>query len=96
MKRRLAEWAKEAAKDPWRAPWSGQRVSVITRIGGGFLTLCFALVALMVASPYAWGHKALELSFSELAHVVLFGYLIILFGRVAVTGHAPKTWVPWR
>ncbi len=79
-----------------RAPWSGHKVSAITRVGGGFLALCLSLVAVSVALPYVLGHKDLEFTLLELGHVVLFGYLIMLFGRVAITGHSPKTWVPWQ
>jgi len=95
MRERLRTWAKEAARNPWRAPWSNQRVSVVMRIGAGFLSACFLLAAIYVASPYIGGSKPLDLSLPEVANMLLFAYLIALFTRVALTGRAPKGWFPW-
>jgi hypothetical protein len=95
MRERLEKWAREAAKDPWRAPWSGQRVSIVARIGAWFLTLCFLFATIYVTSPYIAGSKPLDLSIQDIANAVLFAYALALFSRVALTGRAPKGWVPW-
>jgi len=96
MRDRLSEWAKEAAKDPWRAPWSGQRVGLVARIGAGFLSVCFLFATIYLASPYVGGSKPLDLSIQDIVNAVLLAYGIELFTRVALTGRAPKGWMPWQ
>jgi hypothetical protein len=95
MRNRLSEWANEAAQNPSRAPWSGQRVSLVVRLGAGFLSVCFLLAAIYVASTYIEGIKPIDLSLWDIANVVLFVYALALFTRVALTGRAPKGWIPW-
>jgi hypothetical protein len=93
---RFSEWAKQSAKDPGRAPWSGQRVSLVARIGAGFLVLCFLGAAIYVAAPYVGGSRPIDPSLQEIASTVLFAYGIALFTRVAITGQAPGGWLPWK
>jgi len=96
MRDRLNERVKEAAKNPWRAPWSGQRVSLIARVGAGFLSACFLFATIYVVSPYVGGSKPLDLSVQDIANAVLFAYGIALFTHVALTGRTPKGWLPWQ
>ena len=95
MRDRLSRWAKEAAKDPRRAPWPGQRVSVIVRLGAAFLSIAFLFAMVYVAFPYLAGNKTIDLSLQEAANAMLFVYCLALFGRVALTGRAPTGWLPW-
>lgn len=96
MRERLNEWAKEAAKNPLRALWSGQRASLISRIGAGFLSLCFLFAATYVVSPYVEGSRPLDLSILDIVNAVLFTYALALFARVALRGKAPQGWIPWQ
>jgi hypothetical protein len=96
MRERLDKWAREAARHPWRAPWYGRRVSLVTRVGAGFLAACFLIATIYVSSPYVTGSKSLDLSVQDIANAALFAYALALFARVALTGHAPKGWMPWQ
>ena len=96
FKNSAKEWAKEAAKDPLRVPWSGERVSTVVRIGAAFLSLCFLAATIFGALPYVTGGKLLELSIEEAVNAFLFAYALVLFSRVALTGRAPASWLPWR
>ena len=90
------EDTRKAAADRWRAPWSGQRVSLAVRAGAGFFVIIGAVVALFLGSAYLTGGKALEVTLVDVAGALLAVYVSILFGRVAITGRAPRGWIPWQ
>lgn len=96
MRERLNKWVSEAVSNPWRAPWSGQRVGKDVRAGAVFLSACFLFVVIDVLLQYIAGDNPLDLSIKNIVVTVLYGYVATIFLRVALTGHSPKGWIPWR
>lgn len=84
------------------APWKGEKVNVFVRalawlfiacalfaVGG---TLYFGIIEGEGFSIEGDVSGYLEFTFS----VVSTCYIFLLFAKVAFTGFAPKSWVPWR
>jgi hypothetical protein len=80
------------------APWNGEKVNSFVRILAIIFIICglFAFGSLL----FALLEKG-ELTFSNIDFRMLIGilsapYCFLLFLKVAVTGHAPKSWIPWK
>ena len=79
------------------APWSGERVGRVIRALAWVFVLC-AIVAFagVLHSAYTEGFPgSYQMGGSMFSAVAAF-YLFLVFLKVALTGHAPKSWIPWR
>lgn len=79
------------------APWSGERVKPFIRVLAWIFVSC-AVIA-FAGSLYALYEEGPP-SFDQMGGGV-FGaiaalYLLLVFLKVAITGHAPRGWIPWR
>jgi hypothetical protein len=80
------------------APWKGEKVNVVIR--------CLAIIFVVLAF-IAFGGGVItfletgEITFNKIDFRIVIGmvsapYCFLLFLKVAVTGYAPKSWVPWK
>ncbi len=81
-----------------QAPWNGEKVNLFIRS----LAIIFIICALIAFSSLliAFFERG-NVSFDNLDFRAVFGmlsapYCFLLFLKVAVTGHAPKSWIPWK
>ena len=84
------------------APWKGEKVSGFIRVLSWVFIVCalFAFGWMFyfgLARGEGFSVESANTGFLEIA----FGfasacYIFLLFTKVAVTGFAPKSWVPWR
>ena len=80
------------------APWNGEKVNLFVRI----LAIVFIICGIFAFGSLAYAlFETGEFSFSNLDFRMLIGtisgpYCFLLFLKVAVTGYAPKSWIPWR
>jgi hypothetical protein len=80
------------------APWSGEKVSLFIRV----LAIIFIFCGLIVFCSLLFSFfERRNVSFDNLDFKNVFGmlsaiYCFLLFFKVAVTGHAPKSWIPWK
>ena len=86
----------EFFKQLFKAPWSNQKVGLLARLLA-FLFLAFGLFTVCTYA-YLVIFEGLSISISALDVVTVIAiiYMTLLFGRVALTGKAPKGWLPWR
>ena len=79
------------------APWSGEKIGTFIRALAWIFVLC-AIVAFssFLYSQYKEGFHGFDQMGSSMFGAVAAFYLFLLFLKVAVTGHAPKGWIPWR
>jgi len=80
------------------APWNGEKVHLFIRS----LAIIFVICALIAFSGLLFGlFDRGEINFNNLDFSSVIGmasapYCFLLFLKVAVTGHAPKSWIPWK
>ena len=80
------------------APWNGEKVNLFIRS----LAIIFVICALFAFGSLLYALFESDVSpFTDLDLRALFGmlaapYCFLLFLKVAVTGHAPRTWLPWK
>lgn len=80
-----------------KAPWAGEKVGYFIRGLAMLFILCAVYVCYLLLVNFP------ELVWESLPHhpvkilnMFTSPYIFLLFLRVAVTGHAPKSWVPWK
>jgi hypothetical protein len=80
------------------APWTGEKVSIVIRCLAIVFVLC-AIIAfgIMFIDFFERGYG----NFSNLDFISIIGmisapYCFLLFLKVALTGYAPKSWIPWK
>lgn len=81
-----------------KAPWSDEKVSLFIRTLAIIFIIC-ALIA-FYSVLFAFFERG-NISFDNLDFRYVFGmlsasYCFLLFLQVAVTGHARKSWIPWK
>lgn len=80
------------------APWNGEKVNLFIRS----LAIIFIICALIAFSSLLFAlFESGEITLNILDFRSVFGmlaapYCFLLFLKVAVTGHAPKSWIPWK
>ena len=85
------------------APWNGEKVNLFIRSLAIIFIICalIALIALIALSSLLFalfesGEITLNiLDFRSVFVMLAAPYCFLLFLKVAVTGHAPKSWIPW-
>ncbi|WP_417760346.1 hypothetical protein [Shewanella sp.] len=84
------------------APWHGEPVSRVIRVLAWVLLFYFLIAAVAVGFETAQQGVRFLLGsdwndYRELSVSCCLGaYFVALVVKVAFTGHAPKTWLPWR
>lgn len=87
---------KEAYKNLLQAPWSGQKLGVVSRILAWLFILCSSTtLSVFVYYSIKEGVPTEYLLYVLGAGVGMF-YITILFAHVAIKGKAPNGWIPWR
>ncbi len=85
----------EFFKQLFKVPWSNQKVGLLARVLA-FLFVAFGLVS---ASAYVYlvifAGLIIEISALDIITLIGIVYMVLLFGRIALTGKAPKGWLPW-
>ncbi len=80
------------------APWNGEKVNMFMRC----LAIIFVICALVAFSGLLFSLlEEGEIIFDSIELRTVIGmvsapYCFLLFLKVAVTGHAPKSWIPWQ
>jgi len=80
------------------APWNGEKVSLFIRILAKIFIIC-GLIAFcsLLFSFFERGNVSFDnLDFGAIFGMLSAPYCFLLFLKVAVTGHAPKSWIPWK
>tara|TARA_R110002033_G_C3879539_1_gene237921 strand:- start:149 stop:397 length:249 start_codon:yes stop_codon:yes gene_type:complete len=80
------------------APWNGEKVNFFIRSLAIIFIIC-ALIAFssLLFSLFESGEITLNiLDFRSVFGMLAAPYCFLLFLKVAVTGHAPKSWIPWK
>jgi len=81
-----------------KAPWNGEKVNLFIR----YLVIIFIICALIAFSRFLFtlfdsGTTTLNiLDFRSWFGMLSAPYCFLLFLKVAVPGHAPKSWIPWK
>lgn len=85
------------ARKTMDAPWSGERVRPFIRVLAWVFVLC-AIVAFagLLHALYKEGPPSFDQIGGSVFGAVAAFYLLLVFLKVAITGHAPKGWMPWR
>ncbi|MDP2486991.1 hypothetical protein [Pseudoalteromonas marina] len=80
------------------APWNGEKVSLFIRILAIIFIICglIAFCSLLFALFERGNVNFDNLSFRDVFGILSVPYCFLLFLKVAVTGHAPKSWIPWK
>lgn len=80
-----------------KAPWSGERVNPFIRVLAWVFSFC-AVVALGggIFAIFTEGFPRIDQVSSHLFGMICGIYLFPVFLRVAFTGHAPSSWIPWK
>jgi Trk-type K+ transport system membrane component len=80
------------------APWKGEKVTPFIRILAIIFIICglFAFCSLLYAFFERGNVSSDNLDFRSLFGMLSAPYCFLLFLKVAVTGHAPKSWIPWK
>ena len=80
------------------APWNGEKVNSFVRVLAILFIICgiFAFSSLLYALFEAGGLTFNNLDFRMLIGMLSAPYCFLLFLKVALTGYAPKSWVPWK
>ena len=80
------------------APWNGEKVSLFIRVLAIIFIACVivALCSLLLASSNYSKLSYESLGFRDMFGLLSAPYCILLFLKVAVTGYAPKSWIPWK
>jgi hypothetical protein len=76
--------------------WSSQHVSGIVRFGAAFFVLLGAGAGWFVAEHFITSRSLPHLSLDTVFNLTISPYIWSVFLRVALTGKAPSTWLPWR
>ncbi|WP_445769231.1 hypothetical protein [Rheinheimera sp.] len=78
-------------------PWSGEKVGGFFRALAWVFVLCatVAFSSVLYALYKEGFHGVAQIDGSMFGAVIAF-YLFLVFLKVAVTGHAPQGWIPWR
>jgi hypothetical protein len=78
-----------------KAPWAGQPVRPFVR-GLAWLVVGLGTVSLALAAFFVGveGIPREDLAFVALAFFGIL-YMVLLFGRAAYSGRAPRGWLPW-
>ncbi len=80
------------------APWNGEKVNLFIRC----LAILFVICALVVFCGLFFELlKEGEINIGRIDFRAVIGmvsapYCFLLFLNVAVTGHAPTSWIPWK
>jgi hypothetical protein len=79
------------------APWTGERVRPFIRVLAWVFVLC-AIVAFagLLYALYKEGPPSSGRTGGSIFGTVAACYLLLVFLKVAITGRAPKGWMPWR
>ncbi|NMP33134.1 hypothetical protein HII17_16365 [Thalassotalea sp. M1531] len=79
------------------APWNGEKVNSFVRILAIVFIICgiFAFSSLVNALFETGEFGFSNLDFRMIIGMLAAPYCFLLFLKVAVTGYAPKSWVPW-
>ncbi|GHF94463.1 hypothetical protein [Thalassotalea marina] len=75
-------------------PWHGEKVNLFIRL----LAIVFILCAL-IAFRSLVEHRDdifIDADWRDYIGLMFAPYVFLLFLKVAVTGYAPKTWLPWK
>jgi nucleoside permease NupC len=80
------------------APWTGEKVNLIIRCLAIVFVICaiiaFGIILIgLLERDYA---KFPNLDFGSIIGVISAPYCFLLFLKVALTGYAPKYWIPWK
>lgn len=81
-----------------KAPWNGEKVNVLIR----FLAIAFVICAVIVFVGLLFellteGEVNIDIiDFRTVIGMVGAPYYFLLFLKVAVTGKAPTSWIPWK
>lgn len=80
------------------APWNGEKVSLFIRILAIIFIICglIAFCSLLYAFFERGNVSSDNLDFRALFGMLSAPYCFLLFLKVTVTGHAPKSWIPWK
>lgn len=76
--------------------WGSRRVSGVIRLGAAVFVALGALVGGIAVEHFIASRSLPALSFGTIFNLTAGPYLWCVFLRVAITGQAPTTWVPWR
>ena len=83
------------------APWNGEKIGLFVRLLAIIFVLCAVLaVGIFLVEIFTNAeNNSIEFKSPDLRTMIGMVsalYCFLLFLKVAFTGRAPKTWVPWR
>ncbi|QOL24979.1 hypothetical protein LP316_11765 [Thalassotalea sp. LPB0316] len=75
-------------------PWNGEKVNLFIRL----LAITFIVCALFAFNALIEKGNLTTVGgdWRDYIAIAFTPYCFILFLKVAITGHAPKTWLPWK
>ena len=93
---RAVSWTLEGGF--MEAPRNGEKVSLFIRILAIIFIICglIAFCSLLFALFERGNVNFDNLGFRDVFGMLSAPYCFLLFLKVAVTGHAPKSWIPWK
>jgi hypothetical protein len=79
-------------------PWAGEKVNLVIRcLAIVFVILAIIAFGIIVISLFERDYdKFPNLDFTSIIGVISLPYCFLLFLKVALTGNAPKSWIPWK
>lgn len=79
------------------APWSGERVNPIIRALAWIYVMCgIVAFAGVLYVLYLKGFPGFDIMNGSIFGIIAAFYLFLVFFKVAISGHAPRSWIPWR
>ena len=81
-----------------QAPWNGEKVNIFIRVLAiifiicGLIAFCSLFFALLERGESSFDN----IDFRSVIGMLSALYCFLLFLKVAATGYAPKSWIPWK